>query len=82
MDGTRGGILFVIVGVVLVVLGHGLLINRRGAQDWLLGADERRFRRYGKGTSLVRPSRRGVKRFGAVILLLGCAFVVGGVSAF
>ena len=80
MDGTPRGILFLVVGVVLIVVGHALLTNLRGAQDCLLEADERRFRLYGKGTSLVGPSRRRVKRFGAVMLALGCAFVVGGVS--
>jgi hypothetical protein len=80
MGGATRGILFLVVGVVLIVVGHALLTNLRGAQDWLLEGDERRFRLYGGGTSLVGPTRRGVKRLGAVMPALGCAFVAGGGS--
>jgi hypothetical protein len=52
-----GGILFAIVGVVLVWLAYGLITNYRGAQDWLVAADERRFQLYGKGMTVARRGR-------------------------
>jgi hypothetical protein len=80
LGGTSGGVFFVIVGVVLVYVGYVLLSNHGGAQDRWLAADERRFRLFGKGTSLVAPSRRGARRLGAVVFVLGCAFLIAGFS--
>ena len=79
MTGTAG-VLFLIVGVVLVYLGFALATNHRGAQDWLLAADQARYRRYGKGTALFAPSRRAVKNFGRGLFVLGCVFLVAGFS--
>jgi hypothetical protein len=80
MSGTSAGLFFLLIGVALVSIGYALLTNHRGAQDWLLAADEHRYRLYGKGTSLFAPSRKGVKRFGWVLFVLGCAFLVAGFS--
>jgi hypothetical protein len=80
MSATSGAVFFLVVGLVLVALGDAVVANRRGAQDWLLTALERQAQLIGKGSALFWASRRGVKRSGYVLLVLGAAFLIAGFS--
>lgn len=75
--GLVDGVVFVVVGVVLVNVGWAIWTNFRGAHDWLFEAQQRAWRVLPTGFA---PTRARSKAFGGVAFLLGCGFLIGGVS--
>jgi peptidoglycan/LPS O-acetylase OafA/YrhL len=75
------GVVFLLAGVALVYCGFALVTNHRGFADWFEDAERRR-RELTRGGSVWRPERIGSsRRFGAGVLILGFAFLVGGFSS-
>jgi hypothetical protein len=73
-------LLFAVPGAILVVTGLALLLNLWGAADWYLALA---LRRRGQWFSPPMPPTTlgAVRRGGVVPVVLGCAFLIAGVTS-
>ena len=75
------GVVFVIVGVILVGVGYALFADR-ATQDWWMAFDQRQRELFGSLMVPFRYTRERTRASGVWTMLLGVAFLIGGFSQF
>ena len=71
------GLLFAIVGLILVYWGHALITNRHGATDWWLDCSQWARETFGKAAP-IRYTRGRTRVLGRATMAVGFVFLVAG----